>query len=80
MTKRQPPFRLPDLRTVIVTDKREAGTLHVDDVFQAAESRHRRRLSELEGKLSCDDAINIQFTSVSPPGRPRSALGTWPGS
>uniref|UniRef100_A0A3Q2XV66 Medium-chain acyl-CoA ligase ACSF2, mitochondrial n=2 Tax=Hippocampus comes TaxID=109280 RepID=A0A3Q2XV66_HIPCM len=55
--------RLPDLRTVIVTDKREAGTLHVDDVFQAAESRHRRRLSELDGKLSCDDAINIQFTS-----------------
>ncbi|XP_057716951.1 medium-chain acyl-CoA ligase ACSF2, mitochondrial-like isoform X2 [Corythoichthys intestinalis] len=55
--------RLPDLRAVIVTDRREAGMLHVDDVFQAAESRHRRQLSELHGKLSCDDAINIQFTS-----------------
>ncbi|XP_049601035.1 medium-chain acyl-CoA ligase ACSF2, mitochondrial-like isoform X1 [Syngnathus scovelli] len=55
--------RLPDLRVVIVTDRREAGALHPDDVFQAAESCHRRRLSELHGKLSCDDAINIQFTS-----------------
>ncbi|XP_061701105.1 medium-chain acyl-CoA ligase ACSF2, mitochondrial-like isoform X2 [Syngnathoides biaculeatus] len=55
--------RLPDLRMVIVTDTREAGTLHVDDVMRAAESRHRRRLSELHGELSCDDAINIQFTS-----------------
>ncbi|XP_077384522.1 medium-chain acyl-CoA ligase ACSF2, mitochondrial-like isoform X2 [Festucalex cinctus] len=55
--------RLPDLRMVIVMDKREAGMLHVDDVFQAAESRHRHQLSELHGKLSCDDAINIQFTS-----------------
>ncbi|XP_037113064.1 medium-chain acyl-CoA ligase ACSF2, mitochondrial-like isoform X3 [Syngnathus acus] len=55
--------RLPDLRVVIVTDRREAGALHPDDVFQAAESCHRRRLSELHGKLSCDDAISIQFTS-----------------
>ncbi|KAM9783469.1 medium-chain acyl-CoA ligase ACSF2, mitochondrial-like isoform 4-T4 [Syngnathus typhle] len=55
--------RLPDLRVVIVTDRREAGALHPDDVFQAAESCHQRRLSELHGKLSCDDAINIQFTS-----------------
>ncbi|XP_077590425.1 medium-chain acyl-CoA ligase ACSF2, mitochondrial-like [Stigmatopora nigra] len=55
--------RLPHLRSVILTDGRQAGTLHVDDVFQAAESRHHRQLSELHAKLSCDDAINIQFTS-----------------
>ncbi|XP_061740886.1 medium-chain acyl-CoA ligase ACSF2, mitochondrial-like [Nerophis ophidion] len=55
--------RLPDLRMVIVTDVRQPGMLHVDDVFQAAESCHRRELMELHGKLSFDEGINIQFTS-----------------
>nr|XP_057905655.1 medium-chain acyl-CoA ligase ACSF2, mitochondrial-like [Doryrhamphus excisus] len=55
--------RLPDLRMVIVTDSRQPGMLHVDDVFQAAESHHYGQLMELHSKISCDEAINIQFTS-----------------
>lgn len=57
--------RLPDLRRVIVMDSRQPGMLHVDDVMQAGDSRHQRELSELQGKLSFDDPINIQFTSVT---------------
>lgn len=57
--------RLPDLRMVIVMDSRQPGMLHVDDVMQAGESRHQKELSELQGKLSSDDPINIQFTSVT---------------
>lgn len=59
------PLRLPDLRMVIVTDGRQPGTLHVDDVMQAGESRHHRQLMDLQSRLSCDDPINIQFTSVT---------------
>nr|XP_043907138.1 medium-chain acyl-CoA ligase ACSF2, mitochondrial-like isoform X1 [Solea senegalensis] len=55
--------RLPDLRTVIVTDSRQPGMLHVEDVMQAGESRHHKELMELQKKLSFDDPINIQFTS-----------------
>lgn len=58
-------LRLPDLRRVIVMDSRQPGMLHVEDVMQAGESRHQRELSELQGKLSFDDPINIQFTSVT---------------
>lgn len=57
--------RLPDLRMVIVTDSRQPGMLHVDDVMQAGESRHHRELMDLQSKLSFDDPINIQFTSVT---------------
>lgn len=57
--------RLPDLQRVIVMDSRLPGMLHVDDVMQAGDSRHQRELSELQGKLSFDDPINIQFTSVT---------------
>lgn len=57
--------RLPDLRMVIVMDSRQPGMLHVDDVVQAGESRHQKELSKLQGKLSSDDPINIQFTSVT---------------
>ncbi|XP_053530850.1 medium-chain acyl-CoA ligase ACSF2, mitochondrial isoform X2 [Ictalurus punctatus] len=54
---------LPDLRNVIVTDGKESGMLNVDDVMQAAESRHHQQLDRLEGILSPEDPINIQFTS-----------------
>lgn len=56
---------MPDLRMVILTDSREPGMLHIEDVMQAAESRHRRELMDLQSKLSFDDPINIQFTSVT---------------
>ncbi|KAL6103024.1 acsf2 [Pungitius sinensis] len=64
--------RLPDLRMVIVTDSRQPGMLHVDDVMQAGESRHRRQLMDLQSRLSCDDPINIQFTSGTT-GSPKGA-------
>uniref|UniRef100_A0A3B4ULZ0 Medium-chain acyl-CoA ligase ACSF2, mitochondrial n=1 Tax=Seriola dumerili TaxID=41447 RepID=A0A3B4ULZ0_SERDU len=57
--------RVPDLRMVIVTDSRQPGMLHVEDVMQAGESRHHKELMDLQSKLSFDDPINIQFTSVT---------------
>ncbi|XP_035511202.1 medium-chain acyl-CoA ligase ACSF2, mitochondrial-like [Morone saxatilis] len=64
--------RLPDLRMVIVTDSRQPGMLHVEDVMQAGESRHHTELMDLQNKLSFDDAINIQFTSGTT-GSPKGA-------
>ena len=59
-----PPARLPDLRMVIVTDSRQTGTVHVEDVMQAGSRQHHQELQDLQTKLSFDDPINIQFTSV----------------
>ncbi|XP_068605772.1 medium-chain acyl-CoA ligase ACSF2, mitochondrial-like [Brachionichthys hirsutus] len=63
---------LPDLRMVIVTDSRQPGMLSVEDVMQAGESRHHKQLMDLQTKLSCDDPINIQFTSGTT-GNPKGA-------
>ncbi|XP_068605766.1 medium-chain acyl-CoA ligase ACSF2, mitochondrial-like [Brachionichthys hirsutus] len=63
---------LPDLRMVIVTDSRQPGMLSVEDVMQAGESRHHKQLMDLQTKLSCDDPINIQFTSGTT-GTPKGA-------
>ncbi|XP_060883143.1 medium-chain acyl-CoA ligase ACSF2, mitochondrial-like isoform X3 [Labrus mixtus] len=64
--------RVPDLRMVIVTDSRQPGMLHVEDVMQAGESRHHSELMDLQSKLSFDDPINIQFTSGTT-GSPKAA-------
>ncbi|CAL8274095.1 unnamed protein product [Lota lota] len=64
--------RLPDLRMVIVTDSRQPGMLHVEDVLQAGESSHHKKLQDLQSKLSFDDPINIQFTSGTT-GSPKGA-------
>ncbi|KAF7667670.1 hypothetical protein LDENG_00054080, partial [Lucifuga dentata] len=64
--------RLPDLRMVIVTDSRQPGMFHVDDVFQAGESRHHKEMMDLQSKLSFDEPINIQFTSGTT-GNPKGA-------
>ncbi|CAL8301111.1 unnamed protein product [Lota lota] len=64
--------RLPHLRTVIVTDSRNPGMFHLDDVRQAAGSQHTRLLQDLQKKLSFDDPINIQFTSGTT-GMPKGA-------
>ncbi|XP_061611806.1 uncharacterized protein LOC133469135 isoform X4 [Phyllopteryx taeniolatus] len=55
--------RLPDLRSVIVLDGRQPGMFHLDDVMQAGDERFLRQLHEIGKKLSCDDPVNIQFTS-----------------
>ncbi|XP_045571736.1 medium-chain acyl-CoA ligase ACSF2, mitochondrial isoform X2 [Salmo salar] len=55
--------RLPDLCMVIVTDSRQTGTVHVEDVMQAGSRKHHQELQDLQTKLSFDDPINIQFTS-----------------
>ncbi|XP_035763933.1 medium-chain acyl-CoA ligase ACSF2, mitochondrial-like [Neolamprologus brichardi] len=65
--------RLPYLEMVIVTDSRQPGMLHVDDVMQAGESRHHKELMDLQSKLSFDDPINIQFTSGTT-GNPKGAV------
>ncbi|XP_071778942.1 medium-chain acyl-CoA ligase ACSF2, mitochondrial-like [Centroberyx gerrardi] len=64
--------RLPDLRMVIVTDSRQPGMLHVEDVMQAGESQHHKELMDLQSKLYCDEPINIQFTSGTT-GTPKGA-------
>ncbi|KAM3859616.1 medium-chain acyl-CoA ligase ACSF2, mitochondrial [Diretmus argenteus] len=64
--------RLPELRTVIVTDKRQPGMFHVDDVMGAGSSQYTQQLEELQKKLSFDDPINIQFTSGTT-GTPKGA-------
>lgn len=58
-------LRLPDLRSVIVLDSRQPGMLHFDDVMQAGGSQHEQQLQDLQKKISFDDPINIQFTSVT---------------
>ncbi|XP_045575677.1 medium-chain acyl-CoA ligase ACSF2, mitochondrial isoform X2 [Salmo salar] len=55
--------RLPDLCMVIVTDSRQTGTVHVEDVMQAGSRQNHQELQDLQTKLSFDDPINIQFTS-----------------
>uniref|UniRef100_A0A8C7H8Y6 Medium-chain acyl-CoA ligase ACSF2, mitochondrial n=1 Tax=Oncorhynchus kisutch TaxID=8019 RepID=A0A8C7H8Y6_ONCKI len=64
--------RLPDLRMVIVTDSRQTGTVHVEDVMQAGSRQHHQELQDLQTKLSFDDPINIQFTSGTT-GNPKGA-------
>ncbi|XP_037134116.1 medium-chain acyl-CoA ligase ACSF2, mitochondrial isoform X2 [Syngnathus acus] len=66
--------RLPDLRCVIVLGGgRHPGAFSLDQVLQAGDGRSLRQLHEL--RLSCDDPINIQFTSGTT-GQPKGATLT----
>ncbi|XP_062381886.1 medium-chain acyl-CoA ligase ACSF2, mitochondrial [Sardina pilchardus] len=64
--------RLPELRTVILTDCEQPGALHLSQVIEAGSSQYMQELDELQKKLSCDDPINIQFTSGTT-GAPKGA-------
>ncbi|XP_053197652.1 medium-chain acyl-CoA ligase ACSF2, mitochondrial [Scomber japonicus] len=64
--------RLPDLRSVIVLDRRQPGMHHFEDVMQAGSSQYVKQLQDLQKKISFDDPINIQFTSGTT-GAPKGA-------
>lgn len=40
------------------------GTFHLEDMMQAGSSQHMQQLDAVQKKLSSDDPISIQFTSV----------------
>lgn len=59
------PLRVPDLRSVILLDSQQSGMFNLKDVMQAGSSQYVQQLQDLQRKLSSDDPINIQFTSVN---------------
>ncbi|KFV19292.1 hypothetical protein N340_06743, partial [Tauraco erythrolophus] len=64
--------RLPDLSIVITVDSKLPGTFHMDEVMQAGDSSHMKQLRAVQRTLSCNDPINIQFTSGTT-GSPKGA-------
>uniref|UniRef100_A0A8D2PQ96 Medium-chain acyl-CoA ligase ACSF2, mitochondrial n=1 Tax=Zosterops lateralis melanops TaxID=1220523 RepID=A0A8D2PQ96_ZOSLA len=64
--------RLPDLSIVIMCDSKLPGTFHMDEVMQAGDSSHVKQLRAVQQTLSCNEPINIQFTSGTT-GSPKGA-------
>ncbi|KAM9639088.1 medium-chain acyl-CoA ligase ACSF2, mitochondrial isoform 1-T1 [Morphnus guianensis] len=64
--------RLPDLSIVITVDSKLPGTFHMDEVMQAGDSSHMKQLRAVQRTLSCNEPINIQFTSGTT-GSPKGA-------
>ncbi|XP_064323354.1 medium-chain acyl-CoA ligase ACSF2, mitochondrial isoform X2 [Phalacrocorax carbo] len=64
--------RLPDLSIVITVDSKLPGTFHMDEVMQAGDSSHMKQLRAVQQTLSCNEPINIQFTSGTT-GSPKGA-------
>ncbi|RMB92297.1 hypothetical protein DUI87_31409 [Hirundo rustica rustica] len=64
--------RLPDLSIVIMCDSKLPGTFHMDEVMQAGDSSHMKQLRAMQQTLSCNEPINIQFTSGTT-GSPKGA-------
>ncbi|NWU72727.1 ACSF2 synthetase, partial [Pterocles burchelli] len=64
--------RLPDLSIVITADSKLPGTFHMDEVLQAGDSSHVKQLRALQQTLSCNEPINVQFTSGTT-GSPKGA-------
>ncbi|XP_074464007.1 medium-chain acyl-CoA ligase ACSF2, mitochondrial [Larus michahellis] len=63
---------LPDLSVVITVDSKLPGTFHMDEVMQAGDSSHMKQLRAVQQTLSCNEPINIQFTSGTT-GSPKGA-------
>ncbi|NXG49468.1 ACSF2 synthetase, partial [Psilopogon haemacephalus] len=64
--------RLPDLSIVITVDSKLPGTFHIEEVMQAGDSSHMKQLRAVQQTLSCNEPINIQFTSGTT-GSPKGA-------
>ncbi|NXP07660.1 ACSF2 synthetase, partial [Thinocorus orbignyianus] len=64
--------RLPDLSVVITVDSKLPGTFHMDEVMQAGDSSHMKQLRDVQRTLTCNEPINIQFTSGTT-GSPKGA-------
>uniref|UniRef100_A0A8C9L4X2 Medium-chain acyl-CoA ligase ACSF2, mitochondrial n=1 Tax=Serinus canaria TaxID=9135 RepID=A0A8C9L4X2_SERCA len=64
--------RLPDLSIVIMCDSKLPGTFHMNEVMQAGDSSHLKQLRAVQQTLSCNEPINIQFTSGTT-GSPKGA-------
>ncbi|XP_068007056.1 medium-chain acyl-CoA ligase ACSF2, mitochondrial [Melanerpes formicivorus] len=64
--------RLPDLSIVITLDSKLPGTFHMDEVIQAGDSSHMKQLRAVQQTLSCNEPVNIQFTSGTT-GSPKGA-------
>ncbi|NXT22610.1 ACSF2 synthetase, partial [Syrrhaptes paradoxus] len=64
--------RLPDLSIVITADSKLPGTFHMDEVLQAGDSSHLKQLRAVQQTLSCNEPINVQFTSGTT-GSPKGA-------
>ncbi|KFR17263.1 hypothetical protein N306_14401, partial [Opisthocomus hoazin] len=64
--------RLPDLSVVITVDSKLPGTFRMDEVMQAGDSSHMKQLRAVQQTLSCDEPINVQFTSGTT-GSPKGA-------
>uniref|UniRef100_A0A8C3THE1 Medium-chain acyl-CoA ligase ACSF2, mitochondrial n=2 Tax=Chelydra serpentina TaxID=8475 RepID=A0A8C3THE1_CHESE len=64
--------RLPDLSVVITIDSKLPGAFQMSEVMQAGDSSHLKQLRDVQRTLSCDEPINIQFTSGTT-GSPKGA-------
>ena len=49
----------------MIGDKNYPGTFKSADVYEMGNSEHNQTIEGLKKTLQFDDAINIQFTSVS---------------
>lgn len=63
---------LPDFRIAIVLDKKHPGTFHFEEVMSAGTTQHVKQLHDIQKSVSCEDPINIQFTSGTT-GSPKGA-------
>ncbi|CAM4555243.1 medium-chain acyl-CoA ligase ACSF2, mitochondrial [Lepidochelys kempii] len=64
--------RLPDLSVVITLDSKLPGAFQMSEVMQAGDSSHMKQLRDVQQTLSCNEPVNIQFTSGTT-GSPKGA-------